>query len=315
MPVAAAFGGIGLFDAAFLSPPSPGPTSTSGYMLVAGGPGGELFLWDRRASGSVAATLKTSQPGPTTMAVQLADSGHLIIAGTATGEVKFWDVRGGSGGALRFGGVVCPHPFLGSIRLDAALHSVPGLKAAAGHIPDALLRTLRLDPVDPRRLGFHLSCGWSGVLDLVTEAITHIHAPPREAEDRLEASTVLEAVFLSRDAPGVKRQACWTADGARFCVPATCGVQLLDFAPGGRAGCSVAALMDEEAAERDDDGMEGDDEVVAADYQREGREALGGSPSAVAVRLSLSGACVAAHPTREMVVVGGAMNRVSVVQH
>mgnify|MGYP006973288484 CR=1 FL=1 len=35
------------------------------------------------------------------------------------------------------------------------------------------------DPLDERRLGFHLGCGWSGVLDLPSQAITHLHAPPQ----------------------------------------------------------------------------------------------------------------------------------------
>ena len=40
---------------------------------------------------------------------------------------------------------------------------------------------MQLDPRDERRLAFHLGCGWSGVLDLATQTITHVHAPANPA--------------------------------------------------------------------------------------------------------------------------------------
>lgn len=173
-------------------------------------------------------------------------------------QVKLWDLRGGSSGALRFGGTVHHHPLLDSLSLRLALTAVPGLAdqtaipasgvqwlqvgwggdsrakrsgklalrphrhviiaatqpradescctcncvstSASGITPTfpavsrapALLpsaavsspltcchfRMLQCDPRDERRLGFHLGCGWSGVLDLTARTITHLHAPP-----------------------------------------------------------------------------------------------------------------------------------------
>ena len=51
--------------------------------------------------------------------------------------------------------------------------------------PQALLPSRpapQLDPWDPRRLAFHLGCGWSGVLDLPSGAVTHLHAPAHVLE-------------------------------------------------------------------------------------------------------------------------------------
>ncbi len=50
---------------------------------------------------------------------------------------------------------------LAQVALQGALARVPGLAAEAG-LPAAGVHSLALDPLDSGRLGFHLTCGWSG---------------------------------------------------------------------------------------------------------------------------------------------------------
>jgi hypothetical protein len=50
---------------------------------------------------------------------------------------------------------------LAQVALQGALGRVPGLAAEAG-LPAAGVHSLALDPLDSGRLGFHLTCGWSG---------------------------------------------------------------------------------------------------------------------------------------------------------
>lgn len=287
-------GGVGSGDLAFFSRGSAASAAGGGYSVLAGGPGGQVFVWDTRGGGGPATTLQSVQGGAVA-AVQLAEGDQVVAAGTASGEVKLWDLRGGSGGALRFGGVVQHHPMLACTTLRSALTAVPGLAAQAGGVPPCAVHSMQLDPLNPRRLAFHLGCGWSGVLDLVSRLVTHVHAPPLGLAEDPPDGAPTPALWPGVAAPGLRRRACWSTDGRRFAVPSRArdALALLDFSDSCHAGCYALG----------DDGGESED------------EGEGGArvPPTAAAPLSQAAVCAAALPGTELLVAGGAQNFLSLI--
>lgn len=385
---------LGLSDLAFFGGSSSRGAGGGGcgYVLLASGMGGQVFLWDARARSQPSATLHAAQCGAI-YSLQLEASGQVVLGGTQSGEVKAWDLRGGSSSTMRFGGTVHHHPLLASVNLRHALTAVPGL-ARQTAIPSSAVQSMQLDPCDPRRLAFHLACGWSGVLCMEGgggSTVTHLHAPahtypesqaptvastapaeggavalpaPSAVQMLLLASTAApgaavslpvwgmclrrlrsqllarcrascwaessraqrgfllpllcqqwnnlcvcsaSSFFLPLHSPlhaGLRRRACWTADGRRFCVPSRRddSLLLLDFAACPEAGCY--------ALQNDDD----DSHLIGSSSSNNTSSASGTDskrawevPPAARVPLSQAAVCVAAHPSRD-VLVAGSMN-------
>jgi hypothetical protein len=236
-----------------------------GYILLIGGPTGQAFIWDVRMSGPPAVTLHSTRGGAVT-SVALIENDHAVVAATQGGDIKAWDLRGGSGGALRFGGIIHHHPILTAVDLRLALLDVPNLAEQAGSVPSCAVHAMTLNPRAPHRAGFHLGCGWSGVLDLRTKQITHLHAPPQPlVDEQPTAADGARAMVLwaQMAAPQLRRRACWTADGRRFAVPSRQkdALLLLDFAESKHAGCY--ALLEEEDEDlllNEDEGEDDDDD-------------------------------------------------------
>lgn len=233
--------------------------SGGGYALLVGGPSGQVFVWDTRMSGAPATTLQSTRGGTVT-SVALIENDQAVIAGTQQGDIKAWDLRGGSGGALRFGGIIHHHPILSCTDLRTALAAVPGLLAQAGSVPTCAIQSMSLSPVAPYRAGFHLGCGWSGVLDLRSRRVTHVHAPSQPLVD--EQPTAADGaramvMWTQMAAPTLRRKACWSADGRRFAVPSRHrdSLLLLDFSEGKHAGCyALGADATEEEGDVGEDG-------------------------------------------------------------
>lgn len=187
------------------------------------------------------------------------------------------------------------HPLLASISLRQALAAVPGLLEQTG-VPPSGVHSLALDPGNGHRLGFHLGCGWSGVLDLASQAVTHVHAPAHAfagSNPALAAGDADAAQMLlwgaTAAAPALHRRTCWAAGGRHFCVPSRRddALMLLDFDASSDAGCYAL---------RDDDDS--------------GRAT---APPAVHVALTQPVVSVAAHPTGDMIVAGGLSSSMSLV--
>lgn len=92
--VSAALGGstaVGLTDLAFFGA---GGSSGSGggYLVLASGMGGQVFLWDSRAKAAPSAALAAAGTGAL-YACQLAPDQQVVLAGSQGGEVKLWDLR------------------------------------------------------------------------------------------------------------------------------------------------------------------------------------------------------------------------------
>ena len=168
--------------------------NAGGVSFAASGRKGRVFLWDARCAAAPRATLHA--PGASAASskaavrcVRFGCDGQTVLAGTGAGEIHVWDLRGGSGsgfsktskGAGSAFSVASRRttsfPVLFTTRVADALALAPTL--SGGHL-DAPARRLwqdamrsgvdwcEQDPHDPRRVGFHLNSGWSGVLDLAS---------------------------------------------------------------------------------------------------------------------------------------------------
>ena len=168
--------------------------NAGGVSFAASGRKGRVFLWDARCAAAPRATLHA--PGASAASskaavrcVRFGCDGQTVLAGTGAGEIHVWDLRGGSGsgfsktskGAGSAFSVASRRttsfPGAFTTRVADALALAPTL--SGGHL-DAPARRLwqdamrsgvdwcEQDPHDPRRVGFHLNGGWSGVLDLAS---------------------------------------------------------------------------------------------------------------------------------------------------
>ena len=267
--------GAGLLDVCFV----PGAGGTS---FVASGRKGRVFLWDARCAGAPRATLHA--PGASAASskaavhcVRVGCDGQTVLAGTAAGEIHVWDLRGGSGGggasksnASAFSVASrrqTSFPVLRTARVADSLALAPTLRG--GHLDATAKRAWQSamrsgvhwceqDPHDPRRVGFHLASGCSGVLDLASgedvPTATHAHCPaPLYAPGADGAAPVL-APGLSKAALQHRRTAAWLTIGAggSKCAallvgcPGTSGVRALDFSPTPAARRWVAGVTEED---------------------------------------------------------------------
>jgi hypothetical protein len=311
---ASAAGGAG--DVAFFS-------GGGGYSLLVGGPAGQVFIWDARAAGPPAATLQSTRGGAV-VSVALIEGNSLAVAATASGDVKVWDLRGGSGGALRFGGVPNHHPILTAVDLRTALSRVPGLAEQAGRVPVASIHSMSLSPSAPHRAAFHLGCGWSGILDLYSKEITHVHAPPQALVDEqptAEDGARAMVAWAQMAAPGLRRRAAWSGDGQRYLVPSRLrdALAVLDFADSPHAGCWALGGedgLDEREAGGSSSGSGSAAMVTEEEPEDERIFAAARNPPAVMVPLSQAAICAAAAPggNGALTVAAGAHNLMSLVR-
>ena len=281
--------GAGLLDLCFV----PGAGGTS---FVASGRKGRVFLWDARCAGAPRAMLRA--PGASAASakaavhsVRVGCDGQTVLAGTGAGEIHVWDLRGGSGGGGSFSSDSGSRRGTGSRAFSVASRrqtSFPVLRTARVAESLALAPTLRgdtldatasnawqsamrsgvhwceQDPLDPRRVGFHLACGWSGVLDLASPGdaptATHAHCPAPLYTPGADGATPVLAPGLCKQALSHRRTAAWLAIGAggSKCAallvgcPGSSGVRALDFSPTPAARRWVAGVTEEdlEAEER-----------------------------------------------------------------
>jgi hypothetical protein len=301
-------GRVGVGDIAFFP--------TSSHSIATGSCSGHVSVWDLRVNGTFPAVqlhaIDSGIDDPAVVSLSPVDGGQAVLVGTVGGDIKIWDMRGGRSGPLAFGSVIRSHPLIEWRRLKVALSGVPSLIAQAGRMGKSLfVHSMDIDPSHPDRLGFHLSCGWSGVLDLVSGLVTHVHAPS-SFDDNSHAIGGLEsepAVEESIDedpslhqAAQHRRRATWAQDGHHYAVPAfsqRCAkVVLLDFDSNLYAGGSVWGLSGNDI---DDDDVNGD----------EMKRPVAGHE----VVLSHGATCLAAFPKSDGVfVAGGLRDRLSLLQ-
>ena len=274
----------GLLDVMF----SPG----EGNRVLASGRRGRVYLWDDRCSGGrPRAELTAPTDRSLVHCVRAAVDGQTVVAGTGAGYVHVWDLRGGTKARTAAFSVASQakvsHQLLRSLDIAELLGEVPALRDGPVSVGRSAVHWCEQDTFDARRLGFHLACGWSGVVDLVGGGwgtgggstfggvggcgvgpfVTHAHCPPPPWDVSAEDGTRRLRRGVDGAALSHRRTAAWiTAGGggggmggascAALAVgcPGVAGLRLLDFSPTPAArhwvaGIDAAALEEEEEKE------------------------------------------------------------------
>nr|CAD1831470.1 unnamed protein product [Ananas comosus var. bracteatus] len=105
----------------------------------------------------------------------------------------------------------------------------PYLKVQS-NIVSSEIHSLNFDPSCPYQLAFHLDDGWSGVLNINTLTVTHMHCPPPAWLEGVDMS-------LSRST----RKPSWLPTCSIYAVGSLsgAGIYLLDFRPNTNSACHV----------------------------------------------------------------------------
>ena len=263
----------GLLDVCF----APGAEGTT---FVASGRKGRVFLWDARCAGAPRATLyapgaSAASSRAAVRSVRVGCDGQTVLAGTGAGEIHVWDLRGGSGGGSTSKASASAFsvasrrqtsfPVLRTARVVESLALAPTLRggnldATAKRAWQSAMRSgvdwCEQDPLDPRRVGFHLKSGWSGVLDLASgedvPTATHAHCPAPLYMPGADGAAQVLAPGLSQQALSHRRTAAWLTIGAggSKCAallvgcPGSSGVRALDFSPTPKARRWIAGVTE-----------------------------------------------------------------------
>ena len=262
---------LGLLDASFF----PGESKSK---IVASGRRGTAFLWDARCAGGAprAELAAPKDPASPFTCVRVSDDGQTVFAGTGAGYVHVWDARGGTVARAAAFSVASrnkvSHQLLRSVDVVDVLAAAPSLRGIVGTAGTAgtgrsssAVHWCEPDPHAPGRLGFHLACGWSGVLDLLARggpAATHAHCPPSpwrvEASEEAQAGVLRPAPGLSAAALAHRRTPAWCVVGGgakaaalAVACPGAPGVRFLDVAPSPASRQWIGGV-DAEDAEREE---------------------------------------------------------------
>lgn len=192
-------------------------------LVYAGGTDGNVYMWDRRASRGPAGILSSTKDTCSVLSITTAHESPMLVGGTLAGNVHIWDLRTGK----------APLAFTSQRTPLAGFRQAPGYPFALADgfrtLPQLSMQTtvqnsgvscLTLDPQDGKRLGFVLNCGWSGVLDLCSLELTHVHCPPWK--DKIGPC-----------------KGEWAHLSTAFLVAGLDGIRFLDFSSSPWAGCGV----------------------------------------------------------------------------
>ncbi|CAN6440591.1 unnamed protein product [Victoria cruziana] len=210
----------GLSDIVFI------PSSKS--RVVACGLDGVLYAWDRRMSNFPCFELRSSCCESPFNSIQLSKDEQVIFAGGENGCICLWDLRGGKTSAAFLSNKEVYHPPLSIVKLASALEKICSLKEQS-KIFSWGIQSMNLDPSCSYHLAFHLDDGWSGVFNLNTLEVTHIHCPPPAWLDGTAN------IYCSRRKPS------YLPALSIYAVPSSCenGIHLLDFYPDVSAAAHV----------------------------------------------------------------------------
>ncbi|KAJ7299664.1 hypothetical protein O6H91_Y181700 [Diphasiastrum complanatum] len=187
--------------------------------IFASGVDGKVHMWDRRAGEASYGALSSYPAAGSLITLQLSRDEQLIYAGSEGGNIYAWDLRGGKvSTAFATPREVCFPPLAG-IKLEHLFKKISLLQAQTSIVKSAV-RSISLSPSCGQHLAFHLDNSWSGLLDLVSLEVTHIHCPPPPWE-------VHQTCIL-------RKRPAWLSAHSVYAVSSDLGsyLNLLDFSPG-----------------------------------------------------------------------------------
>ncbi|KAM0896630.1 hypothetical protein ACQ4PT_023067 [Festuca glaucescens] len=206
----------GLTDLAF--------TSDDKSRLFASGLDGAVYMWDRRLSKTHCIEL-TALPESQFTSVKLNMDNRTVFGATRNGTIHAWDTRGGrASAAFQSHNEVQP---LSSVKISTLLGKIASLKEQSNIVSSEIL-SIDFNPSCSYQLAFHLDDGWSGVLNVNTLSVSHLHCPP---------PSWLEGV----DSVLHKRKATWLSTSSIYAVGSSSnnGMYVLDFHPHTSSACHV----------------------------------------------------------------------------
>lgn len=229
---------IGLSDMAF--------SHSDKFRILACGLDGNLHLWDRRASKFSCSVMSVPSPISPLSSLQLTSDEQVAIVGSKYGNVYAWDLRGGRTSAAFLSHKEVYHPPLVTIKIASLLEKISSLKAQT-EIGSSGIESINVDPSCRYQLAFHLSNGWSGILNLNSLKVTHIHCPP---PPWIKDNSLTMYVYH-------KRKPAWLPTDSIYAVGSSHGngINFLDFSPDMKSSCYVTYDNDDfqtEIEERDE---------------------------------------------------------------
>ncbi|QCD88428.1 hypothetical protein DEO72_LG3g2975 [Vigna unguiculata] len=182
---------------------------------------GAINVWDRRVNSLPCLELASASCG-TLNSIQLNADNQIIYGAGKHGLVHVWDIRGGRASATFQSLKEICHPPIKSVKLATLLEKIGSLKAQANIVPKEI-HSININPSCPYQLAFHLVDGWSGVLDINTFEVTHIHCPP---------PAWLNDSYVPADLSYLRKPS-WLSTCSIYLAGSSsdCGIHLLDFYP------------------------------------------------------------------------------------
>ncbi|KAK4358970.1 hypothetical protein RND71_021199 [Anisodus tanguticus] len=144
--------------------------------LLASDVSGVINIWDRRASGLPCLELPTNSSSPLN-SIKLNADDQVIYGASKQGTIYMWDIRGGRSSAAFQNNRAVNYTPITEVKLASELERIASLKAQS-NIVSKEIHSIDINPSCQYQLAFHLDDGWSGVLDVHSLKVTHIHCPP-----------------------------------------------------------------------------------------------------------------------------------------
>ncbi|XP_060216595.1 uncharacterized protein LOC132644062 isoform X2 [Lycium barbarum] len=156
--------------------------------LLASDVSGVINIWDRRVGGLPCLELATNSSSPLN-SVKLNADNQVIFGASKQGTIYMWDIRGGRSSAAFQNNRVVSYAPITAVKLASELERIDSLKAQSNIVSNEI-HSIDINPSCQYQLAFHLDDGWSGVLDVHSLKVTHIHCPPPPWLDVLDLDSV-----------------------------------------------------------------------------------------------------------------------------
>ncbi|KAK3154507.1 hypothetical protein QOZ80_2BG0191370 [Eleusine coracana subsp. coracana] len=194
--------------------------------IFASGLDGAVYMWDRRLSKTHCFEL-TASPESQFNSIKLNSDNQTVFGASKNGTIYAWDLRGGrTSAAFQSHNEIQP---LLSVKISTLLGKIASLKEQSNIVSSPIL-SIDFNPCCSYQLAFHLEDGWSGVLNVNSLIVTHLHCPPPAWLDGMDLAL---QKHLSKPT--------WLPTSSIYAVGSYShdGIYLLDFHPDTSAACHV----------------------------------------------------------------------------